>query len=245
MYLTDERFLVYDDENMIFDSFPAIIVDQDQYVEIVPTLEEYEALLEKRVNVIRPFRGCVVSDYYATEWLLKKSIRNRAKIHPKCKIAVSPVSGEIELSALKTWYHKWYDKKSPELVWEPIALCNSLSISSCIIISLRFSMIEITEIYDNKIIRYNFKDFGYQGYITELRNVNLNNIPKKSFFESILTVISNNVPENYTYPIFFTSSLDLEFINDVISNRLINILPYNEFCQHIINGLVNSPIIEV
>lgn len=245
MYLSDDRFLVYDDEKTIFDSFPGVIEDQDLYVGIVPTIEEYAGLLEKGMNVITPFRGCVVSDYRATEWLLKYSIRNRTKIRPKCRIAVSPVSSEIELRALKTWYHKWYDKKSPELVWEPIALCNSLSVSSCIIISLRFSMVEMTEIDDNKIIRYNFKYFGHQGCITELRNVKLTNVHKQSFVESIFTVINNNIPENYAYPIFFTSSLDLEIINDVIPNRSINVLPYNEFCQHIIKGLVDSPLIKI
>lgn len=240
MYLSDDKFLVYEDEKIIFDSFPGVIEDQGRYMEIVPTIEDYELLFGKGINVIRPFRGCVVSNYRATEWLLKNSIRNRAKIRAKCRIAVSPVSGEIELRALKTWYHKWYDKKSPELVWEPIALCNSLAISSCIIISLRFSMIEVTEINANKIIRYNFKYFGHQGCITELRNVKLTNVHKQSFVESIFTVINNNVPENYAHPIFFTSSLDLEIINDVIPNRSINVLPYNEFCQHIIKGLVDS-----
>lgn len=100
-----------------------------------------------------------MSNSFLGSWMLNEIVKKRQTFirrHP-CLVAVSPISSYSELLAMKTWYERWYDRKSPQLVLEPIAFLNGMGIDSGIVISVRKSMAEVSLVINNNLCKYWWK----------------------------------------------------------------------------------------
>lgn len=233
LYITDERVLIYYNNTEIFDSVPRIISLQGKYLRCI-TKEEDFCDLNKGEEIIRPFVGCVVADFYCANWYLNRAIKGYRRIlrRDECLIAVSPVSTETELRAMKDWYKRWYTRVS-QLKFEPICFLNGIERCDGIIISVRSSMVEITLVKENKIKAYWWK----YHYLSEGISFD-NHLEPISLYENILSVTENFKCEYEELPIYFTSYKSILNIkpNDILKFN-INTINYDEFCHSIIRGL--------
>lgn len=237
IYATDERLIVYDDNRKIWDSFPGVVIKNNKTVDFIFSENEHH---NDNRSIIRAFRGGVITRYRDAEWLLRKAIKLRKKLRPPCRIAVTPISTEIELRAMQDWYWKWYDKKLPQLVWEPIAFLSGMNLSTGAVLTQRSSMIELSIVRDKKIVEY------YWGY--------WDNDCKYKDKTEIASYIDTKIEKflkdskylDCSAPIYFTSYKELtDLSHERFDKYLIKKLDYDVFCMSIINGLEsdNVPLI--
>ncbi|MCH5220790.1 MAG: hypothetical protein J1F05_00450 [Muribaculaceae bacterium] len=234
IYASDERLIVYDDNERIWDTFPGVVSENNRPVDFI--LSENELDNSSR-RIVRPFKGGVISSYVDAEWLLRKAIRQSKKLRPLCRIAVNPGSGGIELRAMQDWYHKWYNKQLPELVYEPIAFLKGLDLYEGVVLTQRASMIELSIVRENEIIEYKSSYFNLD---CNCRDVNQEN----HYIEKIIKRIVNECNNlDCSLPIYFTSYKELyELSDNDFDQYQIKRIDYDNFCMNIINGLGSDSI---
>lgn len=238
IYPTDERLIVYDDNRKIWDSFPGVVIENNKPVDFISSEEEYN---NDNRRIILPFRGGVIASYRDAEWLLRKAIKRHKKLRPYCRLAVSPNSGGIELRAMQDWYRKWYDKKLPQLVYEPIAFLYGMNLSNGTVLTQRSSMIELSIVRDKKIIEY----YGcYWDYDCKHKD----KVEIANYIDAkIEKFLKDSKCLDNSLPIYFTSYKELTDLSHERFNKYqIKRIDYDCFCLSIINGLGsdNIPLIK-
>lgn len=220
IYASDERLIVYDNNRKIWDTFPAVVVENGEPVDFISSEKE---LNNNNREIVRPFRQGIIISYKEAEWLLRKAIKGCKKLRPLCRIAISPHLTETELRAMQYWYRKWYDKKLPQLVYEPIAFLSGMDLSDGIVLYQRDSWI-ITSVVQNKKIIDSTEYFGAE---------------KNRHIDSIIEDFLNDCySRGYSFPIYFTSYKGFtELTDNRFSKYHINRIDYEDFCTNIIEGL--------
>lgn len=237
IYATDERLIVYDGNRKIWDSFPGVVIENNKPIDFISSEKEFYT---DACKIMSPFKGGVIASYRDAEWLLRNAIKRHKKLRPSCRIAVSPNSAEIELRAMQDWYRKWYDKKLPQLVYEPIAFLCGKNLSTGTVLTQRSSMIGLSIVRDKKIVEnycsYWDNDCKYKDK-TEIA----------SYIDAkIEKFLKDSKHLDRTLPIYFTSYKGLtDLYHERFSKYQIKRIDYDDFCMSIINGLGsdNVPII--
>lgn len=235
-YITDERVIAFENNDKIFDSFPGVLLNaKEQPIRVIPTQEEYYVIKEKN-KVSAPFSGCTMCDCYTGSWLLNKIVKKRHSLIKRqpCLVAVSPVSSYSELLAMKRWYERWYDRKFPQLIWEPIAFLNGMGIASGIVISVRNSMVEVSLVINNKISKYWWEYHDCNKAIER-------DVPQRrilGIYRKLISTIRDYIGEDNKNPIFFTSYKNILTLNaeDTLKYK-ITVIKYDQFCLDVIKGL--------
>lgn len=232
IYATDERLIVYDDNRKIWDSFPGVVIENNKPVDFISSEEEYN---NDNRRIILPFRGGVINSYREAEWLLRKAIKRHNKLRHSCRIAVHPNSSEIELREMRCWYpYKWYYKKLPQLVYEPIAFLCGMNLESGVVLILRGCLIEQWIVKNKHIIWRNaslFMDFHNKDKIENYLD------------KQIEKLLNDSKHIDCSSPMFFTSFKGLpDLSHELLCKYQIKRMEYDVFCMNIITGLGSDNI---
>ena len=215
---------------------------------------------QKDSKYYSPFHGCVMSDCNIGSWFLNKIVRNKFFFNrDKCRIAISPVTGGSELLYIQNWYTRWFDNKRPILIYEPVAFLKGVNRKTGIVISLRYSMVELTYVENGTITRYWWKyhhQFRYKNNqkldsgkqlenqidIAQIYNqIQLRLEREKASIVNVLISQIKQIICNSEYrgiSIFFAAYKNYTlFTSEQCETFNINCLNYENFCETILRGL--------